>query len=189
MEPEPERLQPPALVAPEPIAPVAPRRPPTAFRLPARRRAGSTSRSVISSATSPRSIRTATSSKRASMRSSRSVTNEVRQSAGVANRMLERPMSAINKGVFDSGSPVSKALRRSAQYGRVARSEPPWRSALAAQAARHHSVRQQAARLFRRLPLRAIAPQRDHRDALPLARTSCNATTPRSSKRRPTCGR
>ena len=35
---------------------------------------------------------------------------EVRQSASVANRMLERPMSAMKNGVYDSASPVSKAL-------------------------------------------------------------------------------
>jgi uncharacterized protein YaaN involved in tellurite resistance len=37
-------------------------------------------------------------------------TNEVRQSAGVANRMLERPMKALKNGVLDGSSPVSKAL-------------------------------------------------------------------------------
>lgn len=36
--------------------------------------------------------------------------SEVRQSAGVANRMLERPMNALKNGVFDGSSPVSKAL-------------------------------------------------------------------------------
>lgn len=36
--------------------------------------------------------------------------SEVRQSAGVANRMLERPMNALENGVFDGSSPVSKAL-------------------------------------------------------------------------------
>jgi uncharacterized protein YaaN involved in tellurite resistance len=35
---------------------------------------------------------------------------EVRQSASVANRMLERPMSAMKNGVYDNASPVSKAL-------------------------------------------------------------------------------
>jgi len=36
--------------------------------------------------------------------------DEVRKSAGVANRMLERPMNALKNGVFDGASPVSKAL-------------------------------------------------------------------------------
>ena len=36
--------------------------------------------------------------------------NEVRQSASVANRMLERPMHAMKNGVFDDASPVSKGL-------------------------------------------------------------------------------
>jgi uncharacterized protein YaaN involved in tellurite resistance len=36
--------------------------------------------------------------------------NDVRASAGVANRMLERPMNAMKNGVFDNASPVSKAL-------------------------------------------------------------------------------
>jgi uncharacterized protein YaaN involved in tellurite resistance len=36
--------------------------------------------------------------------------NDVRASASVANRMLERPMNAMKNGVFDSASPVSKAL-------------------------------------------------------------------------------
>ena len=35
---------------------------------------------------------------------------EVRQSAGVANRMLDRPMSAMKNGVFDGKAPVSVAL-------------------------------------------------------------------------------
>jgi uncharacterized protein YaaN involved in tellurite resistance len=35
---------------------------------------------------------------------------EVRQSASVANRMLERPMHAMKNGVYDNASPVSKAL-------------------------------------------------------------------------------
>ena len=36
--------------------------------------------------------------------------NDVRASAGVANRMLERPMKAMKNGVYDAASPVSKAL-------------------------------------------------------------------------------
>ena len=36
--------------------------------------------------------------------------SEVRESASVANRMLERPMSAMKNGVYDNTSPVSKAL-------------------------------------------------------------------------------
>jgi uncharacterized protein YaaN involved in tellurite resistance len=36
--------------------------------------------------------------------------NDVRASASVANRMLERPMKAIKNGVYDAASPVSKAL-------------------------------------------------------------------------------
>jgi uncharacterized protein YaaN involved in tellurite resistance len=35
---------------------------------------------------------------------------DVRASAGVANRMLERPMKAMKNGVYDAASPVSKAL-------------------------------------------------------------------------------
>jgi uncharacterized protein YaaN involved in tellurite resistance len=35
---------------------------------------------------------------------------EVRQSASVASRMLERPMSAMKNGVFDGSSPISKGL-------------------------------------------------------------------------------
>jgi uncharacterized protein YaaN involved in tellurite resistance len=35
---------------------------------------------------------------------------DIRASAGVANRMLERPMNATKSGVFDGSSPVSKAL-------------------------------------------------------------------------------
>ena len=36
--------------------------------------------------------------------------NDVRASASVANRMLERPMKAMKNGVYDAASPVSKAL-------------------------------------------------------------------------------
>ena len=36
--------------------------------------------------------------------------SDIRASAGVANRMLERPMNAMKKGVYDGTSPVSKAL-------------------------------------------------------------------------------
>jgi len=36
--------------------------------------------------------------------------NDIRASAGVSNRMLERPMNAMKKGVFDAKAPVSKAL-------------------------------------------------------------------------------
>ncbi len=35
---------------------------------------------------------------------------EVRQSASVASRMLERPMNAMKNGVFDGSSPISKGL-------------------------------------------------------------------------------
>jgi uncharacterized protein YaaN involved in tellurite resistance len=35
---------------------------------------------------------------------------DIRASASVANRMLERPMNAMKKGVYDGTSPVSKAL-------------------------------------------------------------------------------
>jgi uncharacterized protein YaaN involved in tellurite resistance len=35
---------------------------------------------------------------------------DIRASASVANRMLERPMNAMKKGVYDGSSPVSKAL-------------------------------------------------------------------------------
>lgn len=35
---------------------------------------------------------------------------DIRASAGVANRMLERPMNAMKKGVYDAKAPVSKAL-------------------------------------------------------------------------------
>ncbi|HEY5349287.1 MAG TPA: toxic anion resistance protein [Candidatus Lustribacter sp.] len=35
---------------------------------------------------------------------------DIRASASVANRMLERPMNAMKKGVYDGASPVSKAL-------------------------------------------------------------------------------
>ena len=35
---------------------------------------------------------------------------DVRASASVANRMLERPMKAMKNGVYDAASPVSKAL-------------------------------------------------------------------------------
>jgi uncharacterized protein YaaN involved in tellurite resistance len=35
---------------------------------------------------------------------------DIRASASVANRMLERPMNAMKKGVYDAASPVSKAL-------------------------------------------------------------------------------
>lgn len=37
-------------------------------------------------------------------------TSEIRRSASVASRMLERPVSAMRDGVFDAASPVSKAL-------------------------------------------------------------------------------
>lgn len=36
--------------------------------------------------------------------------SDVRASASVANRMLERPMKAMKNGVYDAASPVSKAL-------------------------------------------------------------------------------
>jgi uncharacterized protein YaaN involved in tellurite resistance len=36
--------------------------------------------------------------------------DEIRQSAGVANRLLERPLSSLRSGVFDGNSAVSKAL-------------------------------------------------------------------------------
>ena len=36
--------------------------------------------------------------------------SDIRASASVANRMLERPMNAMKKGVYDGTSPVSKAL-------------------------------------------------------------------------------
>jgi len=36
--------------------------------------------------------------------------SDIRASASVANRMLERPMNAMKKGVYDGSSPVSKAL-------------------------------------------------------------------------------
>jgi hypothetical protein len=35
---------------------------------------------------------------------------EVRQSASVASRMLDRPMNAMKNGVFDGSSPISKGL-------------------------------------------------------------------------------
>jgi uncharacterized protein YaaN involved in tellurite resistance len=104
------QLQPPALTPPEPVAAIAPQA--AAGRVPLA--AGESERLDQQVAQYVGELTTLDPSS-ADFKTRVDAINalgdaEVRQSASVANRMLERPMSAMKNGVYDDAAPVSKAL-------------------------------------------------------------------------------
>jgi hypothetical protein len=103
---------------------------------------------------------------------------EVRQSASVANRMLERPMSALKDGVFDGSSPVSKALLD--LRSTVESLDPSRQGDLLS-----------PRKLLGMIPMGIARPSRISTASSKRCtdrKTNCSATTRRSSKRRPACG-
>ena len=103
-------LQPPALTPPEPVAVVAPAD--AANRVPlAPAETERLDRQVAQYIGELTSLDPESSDFKARVDAINALGDtEVRQSASVASRMLERPMNALKNGVFDGGSPISKGL-------------------------------------------------------------------------------
>ena len=99
-----------------------------------------------------------------------------------------RDASACVRARADSRR-APRSRRRCSTCGKTIEDLDPVEGVGRAQAARHHPVRRQAARLLPPLRERADAHQRDLERARTEARTSCARTTPRSSRRRCTSGR
>ena len=183
-------LEPPALTPPAPVAAIAPAEAANRVPLRARRDArGSTAKSVqfIGDLTT---LDPHGSEFKARVDAILALgEGDIRASASVANRMLERPMNAMKKRRLRRLLAGFESARRPAQHGRVARPVQSRRSALAAQAARPDPVRQQARRPISTATARpkTISTRSSKRSTA--RRTSCSATTRRSNKRRPRCGR
>ena len=107
---DPDALQPPALTPPEPVAAIAPQAAANRVPLPADetqrldRQVGEFIGDLTTLDPHGSDFKTRVDAILALGE------GDIRASASVANRMLERPMNAMKNGVYDSASPVSKAL-------------------------------------------------------------------------------
>ena len=115
--------------------------------------------------------------------------DDIRASAQVSNRLLDKPMAEMSQGGISQACNVTKSLLSLRKTGRGSRPAEAGQPALAAQAARRHPHAATAWSTTSTSTSRARATSTRSSSACTTARTSCAATTPTSSRRRPTCGR